>query len=163
VSKVELRMMRLPHAVDLALPAYQSEFAAGLDLVAAIPGDAPVIIAPGGRAAIPTGLAIALPPGVEGQIRPRSGLALRYGITVLNSPGTVDADYRGEVRVILANFGHEPFAVERGARIAQLVLAATLQAAICEVATLDETTRGVGGFGSTGTGREKADRTNRKP
>lgn len=163
MSKVELRIMRLPHAVDLALPAYQSEFAAGLDLVAAIPGDAPVIIAPGGRAAIPTGLAIALPPGVEGQIRPRSGLALRYGITVLNSPGTVDADYRGEVRVILANFGHEPFAVERGARIAQLVLAATLQAAICEVATLDETTRGVGGFGSTGTGREEADRTNRKP
>jgi dUTP pyrophosphatase len=163
VSKVELRIMRLPHAVDLPLPAYQSEFAAGLDLVAAIPGDAPVIIAPGGRAAIPTGLAIALPPGVEGQIRPRSGLALRYGITVLNSPGTVDADYRGEVRVILANFGHEPFAVERGARIAQLVLAATLQAAICEVATLDETTRGVGGFGSTGTGRKQADQPNRKP
>jgi dUTP pyrophosphatase len=163
VSKVELRIVRLPHAADLPLPAYQSEFAAGLDLVAAIPEDAPLIIAPGARAAIPTGLAIALPPGVEGQIRPRSGLALRYGVTVLNSPGTVDADYRGELQVILANFGHEPFAVERGMRIAQLILAATLQAAICEVATLDETTRGVGGFGSTGTGREQANRTSRKP
>jgi dUTP pyrophosphatase len=108
-------------------------------------------------------LAIALPPGVEGQIRPRSGLALKYGVTVLNSPGTVDSDYRGEVQVILANFGTAPFSVERGARVAQLVLAATLQAAICEVANLDETTRGVRGFGSTGTGREKANRSHRKP
>jgi dUTP pyrophosphatase len=163
VNKVELRIMRLSHAVDLPLPAYQSEFAAGLDLVAAVPVDAPMTIAPGGRAAVPTGLAIALPPGVEGQIRPRSGLALRHGITVLNSPGTVDADYRGEVHVVLANFGTAPFPVERGARIAQLVLAATLQAAICEVAILDETTRGVGGFGSTDTGRGEADRANRKP
>ena len=163
VSKVELRIMRLPHAGDLPLPAYQSEFAAGLDLVAAVPADAPVIIAPGGRAAIPTGLAMALPPGVEGQIRPRSGLALRHGITVLNSPGTVDSDYRGEVQVILANFGQASFSVERGARIAQLVLAATLQAAICEVANLDETTRGVGGFGSTGMGEGKANRADRKP
>ena len=105
MNKVELRIMRLPHAADLPLPAYQSEFAAGLDLVAAVPADAPVIIAPGGRAAIPTGIAIALPPGVEGQIRPRSGLALRHGVTVLNSPGTIDADYRGEVQVILVNFG----------------------------------------------------------
>jgi dUTP pyrophosphatase len=110
-----------------------------------------VTIAPGQRAAIPTGIAVALPPGVEGQIRPRSGLALRHGITVLNSPGTVDADYRGEVHVILVNLGAEPFSVERGARIAQLVLAPTLQAIICEVANLDETSRGVGGFGSTGT------------
>jgi dUTP pyrophosphatase len=163
VSIVELRIMRLPHAGDLPLPAYQSEFAAGLDLVAAVPADAPVIIPPGGRAAIPTGLAMALPPGVEGQIRPRSGLALRHGITVLNSPGTVDADYRGEVQVILANFGQASFSVERGARIAQLVLASTLQAAICEVANLDETTRGVGGFGSTGMGEEKANRADRKP
>ena len=139
MSKVELRIMRLPHAGDLPLPAYQSEFAAGLDLVAAVP------------------------PGVEGQIRPRSGLALRHGITVLNSPGTVDSDYRGEVQVILANFGQASFSVERGARIAQLVLAATLQAAICEVANLDETTRGVGGFGSTGMGEEKANRADRKP
>ena len=147
MKKVELRIMRLPHADGLPLPAYQSEFAAGLDLVAAVPADAPVIIAPGGRAAIPTGLT----------------LALRHGVTVLNSPGTVDADYRGEVQVILANFGTAPFAVERGARVAQLVLAATVQAAICEVANLDETTRGVRGFGSTGTGREEANQSPRKP
>jgi dUTP pyrophosphatase len=132
VNKIELRVMRLPHAADLPLPAYQSELAAGIDLVAAVPSDAPVTIAPGQRAAIPTGIAIALPPGVEGQIRPRSGLALRHGITVLN-------------------LGAELFSVERGARIAQLVFASTLQATICEVANLDETSRGVGGFGSTGT------------
>jgi dUTP pyrophosphatase len=154
VSKIEVRIMRLPHAADLPLPAYQSEHAAGIDLVAAVPAGAPLILAPGQRAAIPTGIVIAIPPGAEGQIRPRSGLALRHGVTVLNSPGTVDADYRGEVHVILANFGADPFQVERGARIAQLVLAATLQAVICEVANLDETTRGVGGFGSTGTGQE---------
>ena len=115
------------------------------------------------RSDAPTGLTMALPPGVEGQIRPRSGLALRHGITVLNSPGTVDSDYRGEVQVILANFGQASFSVERGARIAQLVLAATLQAAICEVANLDETTRGVGGFGSTGMGEGKANRVDREP
>jgi dUTP pyrophosphatase len=155
VSKIQVRMMRLPHAADLPLPTYQSEHAAGLDLVAAVPADAPVIIAPGERATIPTGIAISLPPGSEGQIRPRSGLALRHGITVLNSPGTVDADYRGELHVILVNFGHDSFTIERGARIAQLVLAATLQAVICEVANLDQTTRGAGGFGSTGTGRER--------
>jgi dUTP diphosphatase len=153
VNKIQLRIMRLPHARDLPLPAYQSELAAGIDLVAAVPANAPVTIAAGQRAAIPTGIAVALPAGVEGQIRPRSGLALRHGLTVLNSPGTVDADYRGEVHVILINLGTEPFTVERGTRIAQLVLAATLQAAICEVANLDETSRGVGGFGSTGTGR----------
>ena len=151
MTKTEIRIMRLPHAADLPLPAYQSAHAAGLDLVAAVPAGAPVIIAPGGRAAIPTGLAFALPAVIEGQIRPRSGLALHHGVTVLNSPGTLDSDYRGEVHVILANFGQEPFPVERGARIAQLVLAATLQAAIREVASLDETTRGVRGFGSTGT------------
>jgi len=155
VSKIQVRMMRLPHAADLPLPTYQSEHAAGLDLVAAVPADAPVIIAPGERATIPTGVAIALPPGAEGQIRPRSGLALRHGITVLNSPGTVDADYRGELHVILVNFGRDSFTIERGARIAQLVLAATLQAVICEVANLDQTTRAAGGFGSTGTGRER--------
>jgi dUTP pyrophosphatase len=153
VNTVQVRIMRLAHAADLPLPAYQSELAAGLDLTAAVPADAPVTIAPGQRAAIPTGIVIGLPPGTEGQIRPRSGLALRHGITVLNAPGTVDADYRGEVHVILANFGHQPFIVERGARIAQLILAATLQAAVCEVASLGETTRGTGGFGSTGTGR----------
>jgi len=147
--------MRLPHAADLPLPSYQSEHAAGLDLMAAVPAGAPVRIAPGARAMIPTGIAIALPPGLEGQIRPRSGLALRHGVTVLNTPGTIDADYRGEIQVILVNFGDELFTVERGARIAQLVFAATLQVSICETANLDETSRGVRGFGSTGTGREK--------
>jgi dUTP pyrophosphatase len=119
-----------------------------------VPAGAPLIIAPGRRAAIPTGVAFALPEGVEGQIRPRSGLALRHGVTVLNSPGTIDPDYRGEVHVILVNFGEEEFPVARGTRIAQLVLSATTQATICEVSSLDETRRGVGGFGSTGTGRE---------
>jgi dUTP pyrophosphatase len=152
VSRIELRVKRLPHGADLPLPAYQSELAAGLDLVAAVPADAPVVIAAGERAMIPTGIAIALPPGTEGQIRPRSGLAMRHGITVLNSPGTVDADYRGEINVLLVNLGGDSFAVERGARIAQLVIAAALQVTICESANLDETTRGVGGFGSTGTG-----------
>jgi dUTP pyrophosphatase len=151
VSEVRFRIMRLPHAADLPLPAYQSELAAGLDLIAAVPAAAPVTIAPGQRVAIPTGIAIALPAGIEGQIRPRSGLALRHGVTVLNSPGTVDADYRGEVQVILVNLGGEPFTIERGTRIAQLVIATAVQARICEVAVLDETCRGVGGFGSTGT------------
>ena len=155
MNKIDLRIMRLPHGADLPLPAYQSAHAAGLDIVAAVPADAPLIIAPGGRAAIPTGLAIALPPGIEGQIRPRSGLALRHGITVLNSPGTVDADYRGELHVILANFGERPFTVERGARIAQLVLGLALQARLREVTSLDETARGVAGFGSTGSGRKR--------
>ena len=155
MNTVELRIMRLPHAAGLALPAYQSAHAAGLDLVAAVPAGVPQVIPPGGRAAIPTGLAFALPPGVEGQIRPRSGLALRHGVTVLNSPGTLDPDYRGEVHVILVNFGTDPFPVARGTRIAQLVVSATVQATIREVPALDETTRGVGGFGSTGTGREE--------
>jgi dUTP pyrophosphatase len=155
VSKIEVRVMRLPHAAGLPLPTYQSELAAGLDLVAAIPADRPVTIAPGERASIPTGIAVALPAGVEGQIRPRSGLALRHGITVLNAPGTVDADFRGELQAILVNFGQVPFTIERGERIAQLVLAATIRATICEATSLDETARGFGGFGSTGTGRER--------
>jgi dUTP pyrophosphatase len=155
VKKIQISMMRLPHAAGLPLPAYQSELAAGLDLIAAVPTDAPMVIAPGERAAVPTGIAFALPQGLEGQIRPRSGLALRHGVTVLNSPGTIDADYRGEVHVILVNFGRDSFTVERGVRIAQLVFAAMMQAVICEVASLDETARGVGGFGSTGTGRER--------
>jgi dUTP pyrophosphatase len=138
---------------DLPLPEYQTAHAAGLDLVAAIPADTPIIIAPGRRAVIPTGLAFALPPNIEGQIRPRSGLALHFGVTVLNSPGTLDPDYRGELHAILINLGHDPFAVTRGAKIAQLVLAPTVQAIIHEVASLDDTTRGVRGFGSTGTGR----------
>ena len=148
-------MVRLAHAADLPLPAYQSELAAGLDLLAAVPADVPLIIAPRARASIPTGLALALPPGIEGQIRPRSGLARDHGITVLNSPGTIDADYRGEVHVILANFGERPFTVERGARIAQLVLGAAVQARIREVESLDETGRGVAGIGSTGSGRKR--------
>jgi dUTP pyrophosphatase len=153
--KIELRLMRLPHSEGLPLPAYHSELAAGFDLVAAVPADAPVIIAPGARAAIPTGICIALPPGTEGQVRPRSGLALRHGVTVLNTPGTIDADYRGEILIVLINHGDALFTVERGMRIAQLVIAATMQAQICEVASLDETMRGTGGLGSTGmTSRE---------
>ena len=156
--KFQVRIMRLPHsqnlAADISLPAYEGEHAAALDLCAAIPAGTLIVIASGERAAIPTGLAFALPPGIEGQIRPRSGLALHYGITVLNSPGTIAPDYRGEVHVILANFGAEPFEVERGARIAQLVFAPTVQAGVLEVAALDETTRGSRGFGSTGAGNE---------
>ena len=150
MSRPQLRIVRLPHAADLPLPAYQSEGAAGLDLVAAVPANAPVALAPGERAMIPTGIMIALPHGTEGQVRPRSGLAARHGITVLNAPGTIDADFRGEIHVILVNFSNRLFTVERGARIAQLVIAATMQVTICEAANLDETTRGVGGFGSTG-------------
>lgn len=150
MSKLELRVLRLAHSADLPLPAYQSEGAAGLDLLAAVPADAPVKLEPGERALIPTGIAIALPPGTEGQIRPRSGMAALHGVTVLNAPGTIDADYRGEVHVILVNFGNSLFTVERGMRIAQLVIAATMQVLICEAANLDETTRGVRGFGSTG-------------
>jgi len=153
VNKIPVQIMRLPHAAGLPLPAYQSELAAGLDLMAAVPADAPVSIAPGARALIGTGIALALPAGVEGQVRPRSGLALRSGVTVLNSPGTIDADYRGEINVILANFGSDVFVVQRGDRIAQLVFAATLRADISEAAALSETARGAGGFGSTGGGR----------
>jgi dUTP pyrophosphatase len=148
----ELRIVRLPHAADLALPAYQSERAAGLDLVAAVPAGAPVTIAPGERVLIPTGIAIALPPGHEGQIRPRSGIALRHGVTVLNSPGTIDADYRGEIQVILVNLGRESFEITRGTRIAQMVIAPIIQARIVELDGLDPTARKSGGFGSTGHG-----------
>jgi dUTP pyrophosphatase len=148
---VEVQILRLPHAADLPLPEYQSALAAGLDLLAAVPADAPVTIPPGKWQAIPTGLSIALPPETEGQVRPRSGLAARNGITVLNAPGTVDADYRGEIQVILINLGPEPFVVQRGMRIAQLVIAPILRAKICESRQLDSTSRGSGGFGSTGT------------
>jgi dUTP pyrophosphatase len=152
--QIRLDVMRLPHGADLPLPSYQSEGAAGLDLLAAVAADAPMIIGPGERALVPTGLAIALPAGTEGQVRPRSGLAARHGVTVLNAPGTIDADYRGEIQVILVNLGQEPFTVMRGTRIAQLIIAPVLQVTICETANLDETTRGVGGFGSTGMGQE---------
>jgi dUTP pyrophosphatase len=144
--------MRLPHAADLPLPAYHSELAAGLDLTAAVPITAPLSIAPGERAIVPTGIALALPPGTEGQVRPRSGLALRHGVTVLNAPGTIDADYRGELKVILINLGKVTFTVTRGMRIAQIIINTTYRAAVCEVASLDETTRGIGGFGSTDVG-----------
>ena len=127
--------MRLPHGADLPLPAYQSADAAGLDLLAAVPANAPVTIAPGARAQIPTGIAVALPPGTEGQVRPRSGLAARHGVSVLNTPGTVDADYRGEIQVVLVNFGGESFLVERGNRIAQLIIAPVLRAQLQEQKT----------------------------
>ena len=149
-SAIDVQIVRLPHGADLALPAYQSDHAAGLDLMAAVPADGPVWLAPGGRALIPTGIAIALPPGAEAQVRPRSGLAARHGVTVLNAPGTIDADYRGEVQIILVNFGSDSFAVTRGMRIAQLVVAPVARARLREVASLDATPRGDGGFGSTG-------------
>ena len=149
---VKLPIQRLPNGNGLPLPSYQSADAAGLDLVAAVPEDAPLTLAPGVRALVPCGIAIALPRGFEGQVRPRSGLAVRHGITVLNTPGTIDADYRGEVMVLLVNLGTEPFVVTRGMRIAQLVVAPVARAAVVEVAGLDATVRGAGGFGSTGTG-----------
>ena len=148
--------VRLPHASGLSAPAYASADAAGMDLAAAVPEDAPVTLAPGERAAIPTGLQLAIPQGYEGQIRPRSGLALKHAVTVLNAPGTIDADYRGEVKVILVNLGSEPFAVARGMRIAQLVLAPVVRAAMLETPSLDETARGEGGFGSTGIAKQAA-------
>jgi dUTP pyrophosphatase len=146
----EVRFRRLPHGAGLPLPAYQSAHAAGLDLAAAVPPDAPVTLAPLGRAMIATGFAMALPDGFEAQVRPRSGLAARHGVTVLNTPGTIDADYRGEILVILVNLGSEPFLVTRGMRIAQLVVAPVARADVTEVAMLEDTARGAGGFGSTG-------------
>jgi len=151
VNSIEVRVMRLPHGADLPLPAYQSPQAAGLDLLAAVAADAPLTIAPQAHTLVPTGLAIALPEGSEAQVRPRSGLAARHGVTVLNTPGTIDSDYRGEIQVILINLGSEPFTVTRGMRIAQLVIAPVLRARLTEAPTLAETPRGVGGFGSTGT------------
>jgi dUTP pyrophosphatase len=148
VVKVDIR--QLPHGEGLALPAYQSTHAAGLDLLAAVPEHAPMILAPGQHAMIPTGLVIALPPGHEAQVRPRSGLAAKHGVTVLNSPGTIDADYRGEVQVLLVNLGSEAVSIGRGMRIAQLVIAPVTRAQLQAVAALDATNRGKGGFGSTG-------------
>ncbi len=145
---MKIAVTRLPHGADLPLPAYATSGSAGIDLLAAVA--APVTIAPGERALIPTGLAIAVPPGHEVQVRPRSGLALRHGIVLPNSPGTIDADYRGEIQVILLNAGSIPFTVERGMRVAQAVLAPVLRAEWVEVAELDTTARHDGGFGSTG-------------
>jgi dUTP pyrophosphatase len=149
VAEVVVRVLRLPHGADLPLPAYQSEKAAGMDLLAAVPAGAAVVLAPGDRAAIPTGIAIGLPVGTEGQVRPRSGLALRHGVTVLNAPGTIDADYRGEIQVLLINLGREPFRIERGMRVAQLIISSIIRGNIDERDSLDETLRGKGGFGST--------------
>jgi dUTP pyrophosphatase len=146
--KIDIRL--LPHGEGLALPAYQSAHAAGLDLFAAVPEDAPVTLAPGKYALIPTGLTIALPAGYEAQIRPRSGLAAKHGVTVLNAPGTVDADYRGEISVSLINHGDMPFQIRRGERIAQMVIASVVRAQLIPVAALSATERGSGGFGSTG-------------
>jgi dUTP diphosphatase len=149
VSQLRIPLRRLPHADGLPLPAYASALAAGADLLAAV-GE-PMMLAPGGRALVPTGIAIALPAGFEAQVRPRSGLAARQGVTVLNSPGTVDADYRGEIAVILINHGEAPFLIERGMRIAQLVVAPVTAVCWVETADLPATARGDGGFGSTGT------------
>ena len=145
-----VRVMRLPHGADLPLPQYQSPLAAGMDLHAAVPPDGPVKIEPGAFTAIPTGIALALPHDREAQVRPRSGLAAKFGVTVLNAPGTIDADYRGEVQVLLINHGPEPFVVTRGMRIAQLVVAPVTRPHIEETTLLEGTERGAGGFGSTG-------------
>jgi len=143
--------VRLPHGEDLALPAYETPGSAGMDLRAAVPADRPLIIMPGKRALVPTGLVMEIPEGFEGQIRPRSGLAFKHGITCLNTPGTVDSDYRGEVKVLLVNLGDEEFEVTRGMRIAQVVFAAVTQLAAEERSLAGTTARGAGGFGSTGT------------
>ncbi len=150
MTVVTLRVVRLPHGEGLPLPAYATAGAAGMDLLAAV--EAPLVIPPGARALVPTGLAVAVPPGHELQVRPRSGLALRHGVVLPNSPGTIDEDYRGEVMVIVLNAGGEPFTIERGMRVAQAVLAPVLRAAWQEVSALDDTARGAGGFGSTGLG-----------
>jgi dUTP pyrophosphatase len=150
-QSARVRFLRWPHAIDLDPPAYQSVGAAGLDLVCALPASEEFLLYPGARTLVPTGFSVELPEGFEAQVRPRSGLALRYGVTVLNSPGTIDCDYRGEIKVLLANFGDTPWRVERGARIAQLVIAPVARAEILLAETLSETMRGAGGFGSTGT------------
>ena len=149
-GKIRVEIRQLPHGEGLALPTYQSADAAGLDLLAAVPAETPLILAPGKHAMVPTGLAIALPSGFEAQVRPRSGLAAKHGVTVLNSPGTIDADYRGEISVILINHGEAAFAINRGERIAQMVIAPVVQAQLVPVIALTATDRGSGGFGSTG-------------
>ena len=148
MTKIAVAITRLQHAQGLPLPSYETAGAAGMDLRAAV--DAPLSLQPGERALLPTGIAIALPEGFEAQVRPRSGLAVKHGITVLNSPGTIDSDYRGEIKVPLINHGDEAFLIQRGERIAQMVIAPVTRVSFEEVATLDETKRGAGGFGSTG-------------
>lgn len=151
---VNVNIVKLPHGADLDLPSYATEHSAGMDLLAAVKDD--VTLAPGKRVLIPTGISIALPEGYEAQVRPRSGLALKQGVTVLNSPGTVDADYRGEVGVILVNHGDAPFVVTRGMRIAQMIIASYARASWKQVENLEASARGEGGFGSTGTARKTA-------
>jgi dUTP pyrophosphatase len=150
---IEIPIVRLAHGADLPLPHYHSDLAAGCDLLAAVATD--LLIAPGRFAPVPTGIMIALPPGTEAQVRPRSGLAARAGVTVLNAPGTIDADYRGEITVLLINFGTEPFLVRRGERIAQLVIAPVLRARWTQTHALEVTARGGAGFGSTGSGSDR--------
>ena len=147
---VSIEIKRLPHSEDLPLPSYETEQAAGMDLRAALPEDNPMTLAPGETKMVPTGLSMALPQGFEAQIRPRSGLAAKFGVTVLNSPGTIDSDYRGEVKVILINHGPEAFEINRGDRIAQMVIAPVIQGILQETDALPDTERGEGGFGSTG-------------
>ena len=149
-TSIKIDIQQLPHGEGLALPAYQSAHAAGLDLIAAVPEGAPIVLAPGKHALIPTGLTIALPPGYEAQVRPRSGLAAKHGVTVLNAPGTVDADYRGEIGVLLINHGDAPFSIRRGERIAQMLIASVVRGELVPAPSLSATDRGGGGFGSTG-------------
>jgi dUTP pyrophosphatase len=149
-APIKIDVHQLPHGEGLELPTYQTAHAAGLDLLAALPADAPLVLSPGKHAMVPTGLTIALPEGYEAQVRPRSGLAAKHGVTVLNAPGTVDADYRGEIAVLLINHGPEPFTIRRGERIAQMVIAPVVQALLTPVTSLPATYRGGGGFGSTG-------------
>ena len=148
--KVQLRVLRLPHGEGLPLPEYQTEHSAGFDLVAAVGEGEPIMLSAGARGAVPTGLVFELPPGFEAQVRPRSGLASKHGVTVLNSPGTIDADYRGEVKVLLINHGDQAFRIARGDRIAQVIIARVSAVEIAEASELSETGRGQGGFGSTG-------------
>ena len=150
MSQITAQLMQLPHGKDLPLPSYETAEAAGMDLRAAVPEDTPLTLKPGARELVPTGFAMAIPPGFEAQIRPRSGLALKHGIGLVNAPGTVDSDYRGEIKIILINLGHEDFEISRGMRIAQMIIAPVLQVAIKPVESLDDTARGAGGFGSTG-------------
>ena len=149
-ATIKVEVHQLPHGADLLLPIYQTDGAAGLDLLAAVPRSAPLLLLPGRYEMVPTGLTIALPPGYEAQVRPRSGLAAKYGVTVLNSPGTIDADYRGEINVLLINHGQTEFAIRRGERIAQMVIAPVTRAELVPVDVLSATARGSGGFGSTG-------------
>ena len=149
MNQIAARLMQLPHGQDLPLPSYETSEAAGMDLRAAVPEDAPLTLKPGARDLVPTGFAMAIPPGFEAQIRPRSGLALKHGLSLVNAPGTIDSDYRGEIKIILINQGDEDFKVSRGMRIAQMVIAPVLQVAIEPVTSLDDTARGAGGFGST--------------